>query len=273
MGSIEENAKYWGENYNWPMQGDEWSKMWGSSEVEWQGTILPRIASYVPAENIVEIAPGYGRWTDFLKEYGGKLIAIDLSKSCVDACKKRFGESSALEFRVNDGKTLIGIPDSSIHFVFSFDSLVHVEKDAMGSYIEEIARVLIPGGVAFLHHSNPAEYPNFVKIAGIVGKTIGRIFPRLQASALTKWRAPSVSAAWVKEKASASGLSCVRQELVNWEGALLTDAFTTLAKGEVGGQSKMYRNPNLMKEASLLKELDKKYREVGVSLCRRGPGK
>jgi hypothetical protein len=46
------------------------------------------------------------------------------------------------------------IENGSIDFAFSFDSLVHAESDVMSSYAHELARVLKPGGVAFLHHSN-----------------------------------------------------------------------------------------------------------------------
>jgi len=48
--------------------------------------------------------------------------------------------------------------DRSIDLVFSFDSLVHAERDVIGGYLNEFARVLADDGVAFIHHSNTGAY-------------------------------------------------------------------------------------------------------------------
>lgn len=56
--------------------------------------------------------------------------------------------------------------DGAVDLAFSFDSLVHVEIDVIEGYLTELARVLVPDGVAILHHSNlaaerlkPEEHP------------------------------------------------------------------------------------------------------------------
>ena len=46
------------------------------------------------------------------------------------------------------------VEDGSIDFVFSFDSLVHVEADVLDAYLDQLARKLTPDGVGFIHHSN-----------------------------------------------------------------------------------------------------------------------
>jgi hypothetical protein len=66
MGTIKENQETWTQ-YNWWDSGDEWSNGWGSSPQMWYSTILPRISSYLPANKILEIAPGFGRCTCFLQ--------------------------------------------------------------------------------------------------------------------------------------------------------------------------------------------------------------
>lgn len=50
------------------------------------------------------------------------------------------------------------VADSSVDFAFSFDSLVYVEAEVLKGYLTELARVLKPDGVAFLHHSNLGAY-------------------------------------------------------------------------------------------------------------------
>ena len=48
--------------YDWKEAGEEWSQPWGSSAAQWAGTIFPRIRECLPADTILEIAPGFGRW-------------------------------------------------------------------------------------------------------------------------------------------------------------------------------------------------------------------
>src|SRR5438876_2607766 len=106
MPSIEENKSLFDGTYNWPNRGDEWSVAWGGPSMQWYGTILPRIKSYVPTNRILEIACGYGRWTQYLKDLCQNLVVVDISGECIQACKKRFSECSHIEYHVNDGTTL-----------------------------------------------------------------------------------------------------------------------------------------------------------------------
>lgn len=50
--------------YDWKDSGEEWSAPWGNSAAQWFGTILPRTSQCLPAGTILEIAPGFGRWTN-----------------------------------------------------------------------------------------------------------------------------------------------------------------------------------------------------------------
>ena len=152
MPSIAANLS-WG-TYDWPQQGEEWSEEWGDAETQWHATILPRIRRFLPAKRILEIAPGYGRWTGFLINASEQYTGIDLNPECVAACRKRFAGAPHARFESNDGKSLAVVPDDSIDFAFSFDSLVHVEIEVIEAYLGELSRKLSPSGIAFLHHSN-----------------------------------------------------------------------------------------------------------------------
>ena len=215
MPNLEENREYWDGGFHWRHRGDEWSAWWGSPEAEWQVTIHPRIAEFLPVGMLVEIAPGYGRWTQFLRRQCDHLVGIDLSAKCVRACRRRFWRDRSVRFHANDGKTLGGVRDDSVDFVFSFDSLVHVERDVLHSYIGELARVLRPDAVAFLHHSNMGAYPS---------EQVGRRVPH--------WRSASPSAEEVAVEAHHVGLSCFKQELLTWgtDHDYLSDAFTWIAR-------------------------------------------
>jgi SAM-dependent methyltransferase len=215
MPDLEENAAYWESGFHWRYRGDEWSAWWGSPEGQWQTTIYPRIEEFLPVGLLLEIAPGFGRWTHFLRDHCDRLVGIDLSSRCVWACRRRFWRDRRLKFRTNDGKSLRAVADGTVDFAFSFDSLVHVESDVMDAYVAELARVLRPDGVAFLHHSNMAAYPP---------EEVGRKIPH--------WRSGSVSADSVSERAANVGLSCFKQELLGWgdEHAFLNDTFTWIAR-------------------------------------------
>jgi SAM-dependent methyltransferase len=194
--------------YDWSIDGDEWSAPWGSSEVEWYWTLLPRIHKFVPCETILEIAPGFGRWTHFLRHLCVRLEVVDLTPRCIEHCRSRFKDSSNLAYHVNDGRTLAMIADRSIDFAFSFDSLVHVEADVIDSYLQELSRVLAPNGVGFLHHSN---------LAGCE-----------RNDSPTSLRAPSVSAEGFRASCQRHRLSCTSQELLNWAGQPALDCISVV---------------------------------------------
>ena len=158
MPNIDDILKLFGKNDFWKEQGDEWSDPWGSSYMQWIGVIQPRIHAFVPTKTILEIAPGFGRWTQYLRNLCNSLIAVDIAENCIEYCRKRFAGQADIHFFVNDGKTLNMATDNSVDFIFSFDSLVHVEMDVLDSYIKEFSRILNQNGVAFIHHSNLGSY-------------------------------------------------------------------------------------------------------------------
>jgi 2-polyprenyl-3-methyl-5-hydroxy-6-metoxy-1,4-benzoquinol methylase len=238
MPDLTESRAYWDGGYHWRHGGDEWSDWWAGPEAQWQVTLYPRVEPFLPAHRLLEIAPGYGRWTQFLRDHCDELVAIDLSARCVEACRRRFRKDRRLSFHVNDGKSLSAARDDSIDFVFSFDSLVHVEQEIVDAYIVEIARVLTVDGVAFLHHSNMAAY-------GVEAKE-------------PHWRSTSVSAETVSDSAAAAGLNCFRQELVRWgeEHQFLNDSFTWIARpdSEHDTPREVLANPTFMDETRQARE-------------------
>lgn len=252
MPTVEWNTDIWDGWYDWSKQGDEWSTPWGHTEALWQRTILPRIKDFIPTGTILEIAPGFGRMTQYLKDACTELVAVDMSAKCIAACKERFKDSSNIQFHTNDGKDLSMVQDESIDFAFSYDSLVHVEQDVLDAYITQLAKKLKPGGVAFLHHSNLGEYRRYYSFVSRIPrgkKTLGRL-------GIIQWhhyRGVSASAAHARRTIESAGLVCCRQELVNFEVRTnLIDCFTTLSRKDstFASQHEIVRNGSFMKEAA-----------------------
>src|SRR4051794_3423566 len=144
--------------YDWKEAGEEWSEPWGSSHAQWDGTIFPRICDCLPTGTILEIAPGFGRWTHFLKHYCNQLWAVDKSTECIEACRQRFASAPQVHCCLNDGLSLGMIPDGSVDLVFSFDSFVHTSRNVVEAYLRELRAKLKIGGKGFIHHSNFGEY-------------------------------------------------------------------------------------------------------------------
>ena len=265
MPTIEENRFLFDESYDWPQAGEEWSTPWGNAHMQWYGSILPRISAFVPTDTILEIAPGYGRWTAFLKDLCKRLIIVDLSDSCIDKCRQRFAECSHISYFVNDGKSLEMVADGSVDFIFSFDSLVHAEDAVLKAYAAEFAKKLRPDGAAFIHHSNAGEYLNRVKVQRQLSKA-----PKMLALLMRlgifddvyQWRAKSMTAAKMAIFANEHDLQCVSQELVTWYTRfVLMDCLSTLVRRESrwSRQNRVLKNVGFMREAQRLSDLSHLY--------------
>ena len=244
MPDVEWNRAAW--NQHWSRSGDEWSAAWGGVRAQWYGSIFPRISPFLPAHRILEIAPGRGRWSQFLLQHCVEYFGIDLSEKCIESCKLRFVAASRAHFSANDGTSLQMIPDNSIDFVFSFDSLVHAELDVLQEYIWQILRKLTSTGVAFLHHSNAR---------GDNGDDI-----QARANA----RARSVSSSLVRELIEDCSGRPLIQEEINWAGKLRIDCITTFCRLEAfpAAQCKLLRNNEFMMEANLVREYQNPYHSL-----------
>lgn len=214
MPSIKWNMDYWNHEYSWPRHGEEWSHQWGNSHIQWLTCLFPRICGFLPSSRLVEIAPGQGRWTRFLANHCQHYIGFDLSPNTTEFCQSYLGDvgsATTKRFITNNGSDFPGADDESVNFVFSFDSLVHAELDVVEGYIKEISRVLVPGGAAFIHHSNFAVYSN-------------------DSIKNTHCRGETVSAEIVRLLCTKNDLLAKMQEIVPWQSELLTDCFSTIVK-------------------------------------------
>lgn len=247
MPDIKSNLEKWNNNYQWEHNGDEWSKVWGSVDMHWFGSIFPRIHSFLPVRSILEIAPGYGRWTNYLKTYCQKLIAVDLSDKCIEYCKNRFSEDKQVFCYQNDGKSLSVAEDHSVDFVFSYDSLVHVEMDVLEEYFKEISRILSIHGVAFIHHSNRGNYSEV----------------ETDPDFHNHWRAKSVTHEKVSDLAKKYRLNCISQELINWSNKpeWTIDCFSIITgfNSRYNRDLQVFKNGNFMIEARQWNPLSKLY--------------
>ena len=218
MPSVQENLAVSDATYDWTQEENRWSSPWGSAAAEWFGTLLPRIHEFIPVETILEIAPGYGRWTNYLKDYCQNLIAVDLAQQSIDACRQRFSTLSHLTYHVNDGRSLEMIPEESVDFVFSFDGLVEAEADVLEDYLRQLAGKLKPNGLGFIHHSNLGMYSELVALTGAMPPESRKFL--IEKEELINLEgvshAGNMSAKLFEEYCDSAGMQCISQELIKW---------------------------------------------------------
>jgi SAM-dependent methyltransferase len=242
-------------DYEWIAAGEEWSEPWGGSAAQWFGSILPRIHAGLPAETIVEIGSGFGRWSHYLRQHCNHLHLVDPDPQCMEACRRRFGEDARLSYDLNQGDSLAMVPDGSVDFVFSFDSLVHVRPQTIQAYLSQLGAKLKPDGLAFIHHSNLGEYTASVLRRARKGKI----------RAADHQRDPEMTANLFRELSERTGLKVVSQELVNWRGRRLIDCFSSLARkaSKWKERTPSFRNRDFMLEAQMIRRVAEHYPKLG----------
>ena len=231
--------------------------MWGGTAYGWWGALYPRLHGFLPTGTLLEIAPGAGRWTHFLVHLCDRLIGVDLVAKCVAHSRRRFAEHPHATFIQNDGRSLEAVEDGSVDFAFSFDSLVHAERDVIESYLHELARKLTPNGAGFIHHSNVGRYvdPETRKLPfendGMRGRTM----------------TAEVFAAGCE----AAGLRCIGQELVNWHMEPLNDCFSLFTRpgSRFDRPNVVFENPHFMEEAAVLASIAERYGPGGFPAAAR----
>jgi 2-polyprenyl-3-methyl-5-hydroxy-6-metoxy-1,4-benzoquinol methylase len=100
-------------------------------------------------ESVLEVGCGEGRGIDLLLPLSDRFTAIDKLKGAIARLQIKFPEGKfvALNF-----PPFAGLPDNAYDVVISFQVIEHIKDDRF--FMQEIYRVLKPGGVALLTTPN-----------------------------------------------------------------------------------------------------------------------
>ncbi len=154
------------------------------------------------------------------------------------------------------------IPDKSIDFVFSFDSLVHAEAEVIEAYLNQLAIKIQPNGIGFIHHSNLGKYQQALSLIDKIPIENRELIVNRIFLAPTHWRAASMTTELFAEYCDRAGLQCISQEPVNWgTDDLLIDCFSVFTpKNSIWARpNNVIENRDFMKEAVLIKQLSLLY--------------
>jgi SAM-dependent methyltransferase len=138
-------------SWDWSSLGEEWNE----SE-EWKQALIDDVLrATIPAGGtVLEIGAGGGRWSEVLAARAERTILVDVTPAVLKLCRERLGERDDVDYRLASGSDLPGVEDRSVDAIWSFDVFVHVAPVDQAGYLDELARVLRPGGVAAIHHAD-----------------------------------------------------------------------------------------------------------------------
>lgn len=133
--------------------GDEWGDASAVKQVvaEW---IHPHVTSGSVAG---EIGTGGGRIARLVAPEVGEFHAFDVAPLMLDRARRALDDFANCHFHVVDRPRLPVDMEGCFDFIYSFDVFVHLDLHTQWSYLQEFARVLKPGGRAFVHTANLAS--------------------------------------------------------------------------------------------------------------------
>jgi ubiquinone/menaquinone biosynthesis C-methylase UbiE len=207
--SAADNEDRWN-GWDWSSLGEEWT-----ASPEWkQGLIDDVLLRLIPpGGTVVEIGPGAGRWSVVLAPRAERLILVDVAPRVLEICRERIGDLPKVNYVRSSGSDLPGVETESVDAIWSFDVFVHIAPLDQAGYLDEVARVLRPGGVAAIHHAD--------------GRNRGRLPSR------AGWRSP-MGAGLFGALAQDRGLR-VTEQIRSWSGGAydleaFADVITVLAR-------------------------------------------
>jgi len=94
---------------------------------------------------VLEIGCGAGYGANYLSEFASNIVAIDISKSAIAYCNKKY-KKKKMSFLQASGLN-IAIKNSSVDVAISFQVIEHIEPKYVRQYLTEIKRALKEGGI------------------------------------------------------------------------------------------------------------------------------
>lgn len=110
--------------------------------------MLDWLAEKVGGRGIIcDMGCGPGQVARYLAEQGAQVCGVDLSPMMVESARRLHPD---IPFRRGDMLALDGVADGAYGGVAAFYSIIHVPRPALNRALEELKRVLCPGGILLL---------------------------------------------------------------------------------------------------------------------------
>lgn len=100
---------------------------------------------------VIDLGSGRGEWLELLKENAITARGVEHNRISIEKCRER-----GLEIVEDDAFAhLRSLPDGSVAAVTGFHIIEHVPIDVLLTLLDEVVRVLRPGGLAIFETPNP----------------------------------------------------------------------------------------------------------------------
>ena len=164
--------------HHWYCRTDGWRKN--------MHQYMPRTLEGIElGDHLLEIGPGPGVTTDWLREHVPQLTAIEIDSGLAESLRKRLDGANVTV--VEGDATKMSFPDDSFSSAVSFTMLHHVPSaELQDRLLNEACRVLRPGGMLAGSDSTPSLRWNLLHVFDTRVPCDPETFPgRLEAAGFT----------------------------------------------------------------------------------------
>ena len=112
-------------------------------------------ARWAAGKRVLDVACGEGYGSAFLARRAAYVAGVDVSAQAIAHAERSYAKPGVVEF-VQASCTRLPFPDLSFDVAVSFETLEHIEGQE--AFLDELARVLAPGGVLILSCPDKLEY-------------------------------------------------------------------------------------------------------------------
>jgi SAM-dependent methyltransferase len=135
-----------GERFIPGVQGEIWLEHWHRYHFA---------ARWAAGKRVLDVACGEGYGSALMAARAAHVTGVDVAEAAVAHARAAYEDRANLEF-VTASCTALPFPAASFDTVVSFETLEHIE--AQERFLDQVARVLKPGGVFLLSCPNKVEY-------------------------------------------------------------------------------------------------------------------
>lgn len=118
-----------------------------SELTQWKAPEINRFKDYLQKyrlKTVLDVGCGVGKESSFLRDHGFDVTCIDLAEENIKICKKKKLNAHVMDFYE------LQFEDESFDSALAMSSLLHAPKQHFPLIIDEIYRILKPGGIFYI---------------------------------------------------------------------------------------------------------------------------
>ncbi len=108
-----------------------------------------------PLATVVEVGPGGGRWTRYMQNVK-KIYAVDYYTELLNELESNLGFNNIVYIK-NNGDDFPNIQNSSIDYLFSFGTFVHLDIEIIDLYLRNMKPLLKPSANVVIQYSDKTK--------------------------------------------------------------------------------------------------------------------